>query len=151
MTPPPPPPRRKNGAIRSTKSATRSATLKAMPSLRKGQKSVPRRSQALGVVQIQKPDPNKKPWPSHCIVVVAASPATCRPAQIRGRVVDKKCMACGARLCVDSQTIDDMMDHPLRQRRPVNYLGLDCCFAKYDTYGVHMTRACKRSGGASDE
>ena len=144
--------RRKNGAIASTKSATRSATLKALPSQRKGKKNVPRSAQTVGLVQRPKPDPTKKPWPTDCIVVVAASPATFKPAQIRGQVIDKKCRDCGARLCVDSQTIDEMMDHPLRQRRPVNYIGIDCCFANYDTHGVHMTRAGqKREGGATDE
>ncbi len=138
--------RRKNGAISSTKSATRSATLKALPSQRKGKKNVPRSAQTVGLVRRPAPDPSKKSWPTHCIVVVAASPATFRPSQIRGHVVDKKCKDCGARLCVDSQTITDMENHSMRQRRPIEFLGVDCCFSNYETNGVHMTRAPRKDG-----
>jgi hypothetical protein len=133
-------------------SATRSETMTGRPSLRKGERQLPRQSLTVGLVKRPAPDPTKKPWPTKCVLIVAASPATFRPSQIRGQVIDKKCRECGARLCVDSFSIDELFNNPIRQGRPIEYLGVDCCFANYETAGVQMLRsAVKSEGGDSGE
>lgn len=133
-------------------SATRSETMTGRPSLRKGERQLPRQSLTVGLVKRPAPDPTKKPWPTKCVLIVAASPATFRPSQIRGQVIDKKCRDCGARLCVDSFSIDSLFNNPIRQGRPIEYLGIDCCFAKYETAGVQMLRsAVKSEGGEAGE
>lgn len=134
------------------KSATRSDTMKGRPSLRKGERQAPRQSLTVGLVKRPSPDPNKKPWPQHCVLIVAASPATVRVSQIRGQIIDKACRDCGARLCVDSVSIDELFNNPIRQGRPIQYLGLDCCFASYETTDVTMIQARRKSeSGACDE
>lgn len=134
------------------KSATRSATMKGRPSLRKGERQAPRQSLTIGLVKRPSPDPNKKPWPQNCVVIVAASPATVRVSQIRGRIIDKACRDCGARLCVDSVSIDRLFSDPIRQGRRIEYLGLDCCFGSYETENVTMIPARRKSeSGACNE
>lgn len=134
------------------KSSTRSATMTGRPSLRKGERQAPRQSLTVGLVKQPSPDPNKKQWPENCVLIVAASPATVRVSQIRGQIIDKACRDCGARLCVDSVSIDELFNNPIRQGRPIQYLGLDCCFASYETTDVTMIQARRKSeGGACDE
>lgn len=133
-------------------SATRSETLTGRPSLRKGERQLPRQSLTVGLVKRSAPDPTLKPWPSDCVLIVAAGPATFRPSQIRGQVIDKKCRDCGSRLCVDSSSIDSLMSNPIRQGRRIEYLGVECCFAKYSKEGVQIVKSAVRSeGGAGDD
>ena len=133
-------------------SATRSETMTGRPSLRKGERQLPRAAQVVGLVKRPAPDPTLKPWPTKCVLIVAASPATFRPSQIRGQVIDKKCRDCGARLCVDSTSIDTLFNNPIRQGRPIEYLGVDCCFASYSRDGVQIVRsAVKSEGGDAGE
>lgn len=133
-------------------SATRSETMTGRPSLRKGERQLPRQSLTVGLVKRPAPDPTLKPWPTKCVLIVAASPATFRPSQIRGQVIDKKCRDCGARLCVDSFSIDSLFNNPIRQGRPIEYLGVDCCLASYSRDGVQMLRsAVKSEGGDAGE
>jgi hypothetical protein len=136
---------RKTGASKHSSSKTRASSLAGRTSPLRGSKAIPRSARLAGLKPLQKPDPEKIPWPTDCIIVVAASPATVEVRQIRGRVVDQRCRQCGARLCVDSVTVEEMQSHPLRQRRPIEFLGLDCCFYRYDTYGVKMSRAARRN------
>lgn len=136
---------RKTGAAKHRSSETRSTTLSGRTSPLRGSRAIPRSQQIVGRQPLPKPDPSKIPWPTDCIIVVAASPATVVVKQIRGRIVDQTCRQCGARLAVDSATVEEMESHPLRCRRPIQYLGLDCCFSRYDTYGVNMSRAARRS------
>lgn len=133
-------------------SETRSATMTGRPSLRKGERQLPRQSLTVGLVKRPAPDPNKKPWPKDCVLIVAASPATVRVSQIRGQIIDKKCRDCGARLCVDSYSIDALWSNPIRQGRRIEYLGVDCCFETYETEGVQMLRSpVKSEGGEAGE
>lgn len=142
---------KKRGAAKHRSSETRSTTLSGRTSPLRGSQAIPRSQQIVGRKPLPKPDPSKIPWPTDCIIVVAASPATVIVKQIRGRVVDQTCRQCGARLAVDSATVEEMESHPLRQRRPIEFLGLDCCFHRYDTYGVKMSRAARRNETESAE
>ena len=133
-------------------SATRSETMTGRPSLRKGERQLPRAAQVVGLVKRPAPDPTKKPWPTKCVLIVAAGPATFRPSQIIGFVTDQQCRDCGARLCVDSESIKSLFNNPIRQGRPIEYLGVDCCFSKYEIAGVQMLRsAVKSEGGDAGE
>lgn len=119
---------------------------------RKGSRQLPRQSLVVGLPKQPTPDPSLKPWPTDCVLIVAAGPATFRPSQIEGFVCDKACRECGARLCVDSRSIDSLMSNPIRQGRRIEYLGVECCFAQYSKDGVQMLKSTRNSeGGDADE
>jgi hypothetical protein len=139
-----------HGGYRSRTSETRSATLKGRPSHRKGQRMATRSSLVVGLPKQPAPDPTLKCWPKECVIIVAATPATVSVRSIRGLITDQFCRDCGQRLAVDSVSIAEMVDDPRRQRRPIEFLGLDCCFRKYSTKGVQMSRAGCRSSESGD-
>jgi len=140
-----------HGGYRAKSSETRSATLKGRPSHRKGQRMATRSSMVVGLPKQPPPDPTLKAWPTSCFVIVAASPATVNVRGIRGKITDQFCRDCGRRLAVDSYSIELSVCSPLRQGRPIEFLGIDCCFAKYSTRGVIMRLNRPAESGDHDE
>jgi len=140
---------RKRGAKSSTKSETRSATLKGRPSRRKGQRSIPRSAQVVGLVRQPKPDPRLIPWPADCVQIVAATPATVNVRGIRGRITDQVCADCQARLAVDSFTISTAWAMPERMRRPLRFICVDC-FSRYDRNMITHLVDHRRTSGANE-
>lgn len=133
------------------KSDTRSATLSGRQSLRKGQRNMPRSAQVVGLQRPPRPDPTLLSWPQDVVIIVAACPATVLVRQILGRITDQYCRDCGRRLAVDSYSIELLWHSPLRQGRPIAFLGVDCCFGKYSTHGVQLSRAGpSRDSGDTD-
>lgn len=141
--------RPKNGRISSTHSATRSATLKGRESKRKGEASVPRAAQLLGLTPRPKPDPNLKPWPKDCVQIVAATPMTVHVASIREQIVDKTCADCRCRLAVDNHSIRIAHELPERQRRPLRFICAKCCLT-YDRSSIERLIDHRRTNGRNE-
>lgn len=125
----------KRGRTKGTRSEARSAALKGRESKRKGQKSVPRASQLQGLIPRPKPDPNLKPWPNDCLVVVASTPLTVNVKGIREYIVDQTCADCSCRLSVDNFSIRTAWEMPERQRRPLRFICVQCCLL-YDRSSI---------------
>lgn len=134
----------RRGRISTTKSETRSAALSGRSSGRKGKRDIPRQSQVVGLPARPKVDPNLKPWPNDCVLIVASTPAKVNVAGIREQIVDQYCSDCHVRLAVDSFSIRKGMDMPERCRRPLRFLCTDC-FQQYDRSGIDVLCDLRRT------
>ena len=113
------------------KSETRSATMAGRESLRKNTRQLPRASQVVGLVPRPKPDPNQLKLPQDRFFVVATSPGRASLIRISGEMLMCRCFDCGRQLAINSTKIEQAISDPNRDRRPIAYIGKDCCLAKY--------------------
>jgi hypothetical protein len=120
-------------------SETRAESLRGRTSPRRHTRQQPRQSITVGMPVRPKPDPRLKAWPTDCVQIACAGPATVNVAGIRGRIVDQVCADCHARIVVDSQTIVQAWAMPERHGRPLRFIGVDCCFSNYSLAGVQIT------------
>jgi hypothetical protein len=129
--------RKKTGAIQSTKSKTRSATLKGRASHRRNSRQLPRAAQVVGLPMRPKPDPKLLPWPNDFGVFVAKESIDVRT--LRGRIVDEICSDCGKSVRVDSRSIELAVAIPELMRRPLKII-CEACKQRYSMDGVKVHR-----------
>jgi hypothetical protein len=141
--------RKLGGNLKTKSSETRSETLKGRESQRKNKRQLPRSQQLQGRPAYQPPDPDLKPWPIDCVILVAATPATVNVRGIRGRIIDRSCQDCTTRLAVDSQGLKDAIELPQRQGRPVKIICVECCL-KYDRSKIDVLKDLRSTTEATE-